>query len=579
MPQPKQLSREFFSAFWALTRPYWVSKERAKGLLLLASVVGLALGLVWLEVQFNAWYKDFYDSLENKNADKFYASLITFTAIGLGYIVVGVYKLYLQQMLQIEWRTWLTENFLAGWLKDRAYYRLQLQDAAGWTPGAGVDNPDQRIAEDLRIFVDSTLSLSLGLLSAVVTLASFVWILWTLSGPITLPIGDGIVIEGYLVWCAVLYAAFGTLFTHLIGRRLISLDYSQQRYEADFRYSLVRLRENSEGVALYRGEAGEHGVFRLRFGNVILNWWEIMKKRKQLAWFTFSIDQLAVVFPYVVVAPRFFSGAIALGTMVQTATAFGQVRGALSWFIDAYTRLAEWKATVDRLTGFAAALERARADAARLDGEQVEGAAGELALEAVAVSLPQGQPLLAPTTLTFRQGESVLVTGPSGSGKSTLFRSLAGIWPWWKGRIALPRGARLLFLPQKPYFPIGSLKRSLSYPAEEGAVGDDALRAALVAVGLAHLSDSLEREENWGHLLSGGEQQRLAFARALVNRPDWLFLDEATASLPDDAQASLYRLLRKRLPATTLVSIGHRESLGEFHQRRLVWNNGALAAA
>lgn len=573
MPQPDHFSAHFLRAVWAIARPYWVSESRGKGLVLLAAVVGLALGLVWLEVQFNAWYKDFYDSLENKNADKFYASLMTFTAIGLGYIVVGVYKLYLQQMLQIEWRTWLTEKLLADWLKDRAYYRLQLLDA-------GTDNPDQRIAEDLRLFVDLTLSLTLGLLSAVVTLASFVFILWTLSGPITIPVAGGITIEGYLVWCALAYAVVGTLFTHLIGRRLISLDWYQQRYEADFRYALVRLRENAEGVALYRGEADELRVFRTRFGSVIANWWEIMKKRKQLAWFTFSIDQLAVVFPYVVVAPRFFSGAIALGTMVQTATAFGQVRGALSWFIDAYVRLAEWKATVDRLTGFVEALEHARREAAALDGDRVEGAAADaLSFEDLALALPQGQPLLAPTTLALKRGEHVLVTGPSGSGKSTLFRSLAGIWPYWKGRIVLPRGARLLFLPQKPYFPIGALKASVCYPGDAGPVPDESVREALVAVGLAHFADDLAREENWGQVLSGGEQQRMAFARALVNKPDWLFLDEATASLPDDAQSGLYRTLRARLPGTTLVSIGHRASLAEFHDRRLAWREGALAPA
>ncbi|MGE3679270.1 MAG: ABC transporter ATP-binding protein/permease [Burkholderiales bacterium] len=566
---------QFLRAFWSLTRPYWQSSQRGKGLVLLAAVVCLALGLVWLEVQFNAWYKDFYDSLESKNADKFYASLMTFTMIGFGFIVVYVYKLYLQQMLQIEWRTWLTETFLADWLKDRAYYRLELLDGR-------TDNPDQRIAEDLRLFVDLTLMLSLGLLSALVTLGSFAWILWTLSGPLELPASiplvGGMVIPGYLVWCAVLYAVFGTAFTHLIGRRLIRLDYDQQRFEADFRYSLVRLRENAEGVALYGGERDENGVFRARFSHVITNWWEIMKKRKQLGWFTYSIDQLAIVFPYVVVAPRYFAGTIALGTLVQTATAFGQVRNALSWFIDAYVRLAEWKATVDRLTGFAEALERARIEAARLDGERLEGAkADALSLEALSVSLPQGKPLLAPTSLELRQGEHVLVTGASGSGKSTLFRALAGIWPYWKGRIMLPRGARLLFLPQKPYFPIGTLKLAVCYPGDAAAVSDDDARAALTAVGLAHLAGELAREDAWGRVLSGGEQQRLAFARSLVNRPDWLFLDEATASLPDDVQAALYRLLRERLPGTTLVSIGHRPELAAFHDRQLAWRGESLA--
>ena len=573
MPPPKPMSRPFFRAFWALARPYWVSSARRKGLLLLASVVGLALGLVWLEVQFNAWYKDFYDSLEHRNADKFYSSLILFTAIGLGYIVVGVYKLYLQQMLQIEWRAWLTENLLADWLRERAYYRLQLADT-------GTDNPDQRIAEDLRLFVDDTLALGLGFLSAVVTLVSFVAILWALSGSVTIPLAGGLVIEGYLVWCALLYAVFGTIGTHLIGRRLVGLNYDQQRFEADFRYSLVRLRENAEGVALYRGEAGEAVIFRSRFGQVVANWWAIMKKRKQMAWFTLSIDQAAVVFPYLMVAPRFFSGAIALGTMVQTATAFGQVRGALSWFIEAYAKLAEWSATVERLRSFAEALDRARRAAGEAAGERAEGEGTDrLVLEGLSLGLPEGRPLLANAALELKAGEAVLVTGASGAGKSTLFRALAGIWPWWKGRIRLPKGARLLFLPQRPYFPIGPLRRSVAYPAAEGSVDDAALREVLQAVGLAHLAGSLEREENWGQLLSGGEQQRLAFARVLLVRPDWLFLDEATASLPEPAQAALHALVRERLPTTTLVSIGHREGLAAFHERRLVFQGGTLAPA
>lgn len=572
MRQPQQFTRVFFRALWALAKPYWVSKERIKGLLLLGAVVGLTLGLVWLDVRFNAWYKDFYDSLENKDQDRFYASLGTFTVLGLAYIIVGVYRLYLQQMLQIEWRTWLTERFLGDWLQDRTYYRLQLLDR-------GTDNPDQRVAEDLRIFVDLTLSLSLGLLSALVTLGSFAVILWTLSGPETISIAGGITIPGYLVWCALLYAAIATVLTHVIGRPLIGLDFNQQRYEADFRFALVRLRENSEGVALYRGENEELVNFRARFKNVIQNWWAIMKKRKELAWFTFSIDQLAVVFPYIVVAPRFFSGAIPLGTMVQTVTAFGQVRSALSWFIEAYVHLAEWKATVDRLTGFTQALERARDEAERLDGDRFEGdAPGTLTLESLALALPQGRTLLAPTTLELKKSESVLVTGPSGAGKSTLFRALAGIWPYWKGRIVLPRGARLLFLPQKPYLPIGTLKHAVCYPSDSATIADAAAHEALRSVGLSSLTGELAREENWAQVLSGGEQQRLAFARALLNRPDWLFLDEATAALPDEDHAALYRLLEERLPQTTLVSIGHRASLAEFHQRRLTWHGTGEAA-
>jgi putative ATP-binding cassette transporter len=555
--------KRFFATLWALTRPYWVSEKRATGFVLLATVVGLALTLVWTEVRFTYWNRDFYTTFETRDQAEFYRQLGMFTLLAVVFIITAVYRQYFQQMLLIEWRTWLTEKYLADWMQDRAYYRLMLLDR-------GTDNPDQRIAEDLRIFVDLTLSLSLGLLSAVVTLVSFVAILWMLSGPLTIA---GIEIPGYMVWVAAGYAVVGTWLTHLIGKPLIMLDFNQQRFEADFRFALVRLRENGEGVALYKGEAEELANFRGRFANVISNWWGIMKKQKQITWFTSFYGQLAIIFPFVVAAPRYFSGKVPLGELFQVASAFGQVQGALSWFINAYTSFAVWKATVDRLTGFTAALAQAREEAERLDGDRVEAEVpATLTLEGLALGLPQGRPLLAPTTLRLKKGESVLVTGPSGAGKSTFFRALAGIWPYWKGRIELPKGAKLLFLPQKPYLPIGALKHAACYPALAADVADETAREALRAVGLSHLAEDLAREENWAQVLSGGEQQRLAFARVLLNRPDWLFLDEATAALPDEDQAALYRLLRERLPETTLVSIGHRESLAEFHARRLGWS-------
>jgi putative ATP-binding cassette transporter len=556
-------TRTFIRELWVLSRPYWVSEERRGAWLLLAANIALTLGMVYMTVLFNQWYNLFYNSLQNKAQAEFFHQIGRFCVLAGIYIVIAVYRIYLNQMLQIRWRRWLTDRYLEDWLTDRNYYRMALK-------GDGTDNPDQRVAEDFRLFVDETLSLSLGFLNAAVTLGSFVGILWGLSGPLGIPIGGTTyVIYGYMVWVAIAYAVVGTWLTHRIGKPLIVLNFNQQRYEADFRFNLVRFRENSEGVALYHGEEDELRGFRTRFADVVENWWAIMKRQKLLTFFTVGYSQVAVVFPFVVGAPRYFSGTIQLGGLIQISNAFGQVQGALSWFIDAYTTFASWKATVDRLTGFHNAMVRAREESrAGLGPVVVPGArVEELELRNLELALPTGRVLLSGIDANIERGERVLIKGPSGSGKSTLFRAIAGIWPFGNGQVRLPREFNALFLPQRPYFPIGTLRQAVSYPSASGAFTDTQVRDALALTGLGHLADWLDEQQNWAQQLSGGEQQRVAIARALLHRPAWLFLDEATSALDEPSQAYVYQLLAKHLKDATIISIAHRSALANFHRK------------
>lgn len=555
----------FWRDIWSLIKPYWQSEEKFMAWLLLGTVIALTLGMVYMSVQFNQWYNLFYNSLQEKDKHEFFHQMLRFALLATIYIVMAVYAIYLNQMLQIRWRRWLTDKYLDRWLADRIYYRMQLT-------GTGTDNPDQRIAEDLKLFVDETLNLSLGLLNAVVTLASFAGILWTLSGPLAIPYNGGeIVIPGYMLWVALIYAIAGTWLTHKIGRPLIGLNFNQQRYEADFRFGLVRFRENTEGVALYRGEQDEMKNFDGRFMNVIDNWWRIMKRQKMLMWFTTGYNQAAVIFPFLVASPRYFSGAIQLGGLIQISNAFGQVQGALSWFIGAYNLFAAWKATSDRLLGFHYAIDTARDETRQSAGVEVApGGAGEdLVIEDMQLNLPNGNGLVTASGTMIRPGEALLIRGPSGAGKSTLFRAIAGIWPFGSGRIRLPNNFRVLFLPQRPYLPIGSLRQVVSYPHSDSDYTDEQIARVLRDCGLPQLAERLDDTQHWAQQLSPGEQQRIAFARALLHKPGWLFLDEATSALDEISEASLYRLLKENLPETAIISIGHRPSLSGFHTRSL----------
>ena len=553
------------AVIWRLSAPYFRSEDRWPGRILLGAVVAIELSIVAITVILNDWYNRFYNTLQDRNWDAFVSAILFFCVIAAIYTVLAVYQNYLNLWLQIRWRRWMTQTYLRQWLNTANHYRMQLL-------GDAADNPDQRIADDLQMFVQSTLSIGVGLLSSFVTLCSFVIILWTLSAAAPLHIaGVPFTIPGYLVWAALIYAVIGTWLTHLIGWPLIPLNFQQQRFEADFRFNLVRSRENAEQIASLHGEAAERERHVDRFSLIVANWIAIMQRQKKLTFFTQSYSQASVIFPYVMVSPVYFSGAMQLGGLMQTASAFNSVQGALSYFITAYRSIAEYQAVVARLDGFESAIEAGRAAALTQPAIEMLPRDGAKAITAehLAVALPKGEPLVDAENLALPAGERVLVTGPSGAGKSTLFRAIAGIWPFGSGRVTVPADARVMLVPQRPYFPVATLAAAITYPARAGTFDNAHLADVLNAVGLPHLAARLNEEGHWNRMLSGGEQQRLAIARALLYAPDYLLLDEATAALDEPAEAQLYRLMQERLKGTAIISIGHRSTLGAFHRRRV----------
>ena len=564
-----------------LSAPYFRSEEKWSAWGLLIVVLAADFAIVRITVLLNLNSGAWVNALQQYDAVAFFRSLLTYLSsedgpFGIlpGFVpLVAVYLLilvngrYLRQLLQIRMRRWLTAYYQQKWLGDLAYYKMQLQPET-----LGNDNPDQRISEDIANFVESALILGTGFLSNIVSLVSFLQVLYMLSFPVTV---FGFHIPAYLVWVAFAYSVFGTLLAQLVGRPLVSLNFIRQRLEADYRFALVRLRENAEGVALYKGEADEGQILSRRFTAIVANFRSIMRRNWLLNAFTYSYDQIGAIIPFVAAAPLYFAKTITFGTLTRVAGAFSEVQGAASWIVEQYPTLADWAANVERLATFGRSLDAMQA--AKGGITVARGSGPDFVVRDLHVELPSHAVLLDHVNLSVAPRTTTALSGQSGLGKSTLFRAVAGIWPFASGVVELPPG-RIMFLPQKPYIPLGSLRRALTYPAPIDAFSQQEVTAALNDAGLGALAPELDVEMNWAQRLSGGEQQRLAMARALLSKPDWLFLDEATASLDPAGEADLYRLLRERLPGTSVLSIAHRAEVTAQHERHLVLQSGINGA-
>ena len=568
---------------WQLSLPYFRSEERWRARFLLLASVALNLGMVYVLVLLNDWNRVFYDALQNRDAAVFWEQLQMFAMLATAFIVVAVYRFYLTQLLEIRWRAWMTRDFIQRWSTQNIFYQLELrQFATLGESGSLADNPDQRIQEDIQLFTSDTVGLSLGLLDALVTLGSFVGILWGLSGSFEFSYQDNaFTIPGFMVWMALLYALLGSLIGHFLGRSMSPLNFTQQRLEANFRHHLMRVREYSEAIALDRGADFERVALQKRFAAVVDNFLQLLKVQKRFTWFSSAYGQAAVVFPMLVAAPRYFSGAIQLGELMQISSAFGQVQESLSWLVSNYPRLASWTATTQRLHGFLDQMETIRAISFAVVQAPTDGRAPPTLLRtsALTITLPDRTVLLDDVVLEVRPGDSVLIRGPSGSGKSTLLRVLAGIWPYVRGwdaqrqplslydAVALP--ADCMFVPQRPYFPEGRLRDALCYPGEVDTFTDVDLQQALMMAVLPQFITQLDKVGQWSQQLSGGEAQRLAMARVFLRQPHWVFADEATSALDEATEKVIYERLLAMVKSKggALVSVAHRPSVAAYHQR------------
>lgn len=552
------LTRQFFRDVWYLTKSYWQSEEKKKAFFLLGCIIALTLGVVYMLVLLNQWNNSFYSALQNYDAKKIFDELIHFSWLAAIYILLAVYSYYLQQTLILNWRRWLTTRFIDIWLQNKTYYNLQMF-------GKDTDNPDQRISEDVRQFVEMTLSFGIGILKAFCTFASFVVILYNLSGSLSFTfMSKTWTINGYMLWASLIYSVIGTYITHIVGRKLVKINFIQQKYEADFRFSMIRLRESAESVAFYRGEAQEGSVFKQRFKTLLDNFWKLVNKQKQLVFLNSGYSQIAIIFPFVVAMNRYLTKEVTLGGLMQVASAFGRVQDSLSYFVDMYSSIAQWQAVVMRLTYFGRHMHEVSQQAERFHVERF-AAADVVEADNMQINLPDGKPLLENISFTLHPGHNVLIKGVSGSGKSTLLRAISGIWPFVDGKIFLPERDKLMFIPQKPYLPLGTLRAALNYPGNK-PIDDTELIYLMDLCQIGYLKDKLDLEADWSHVLSVGEQQRLAFVRAHIQQPQWLFLDEATSALDEDTEATMYSLLQERLTQTTVVSVGHRSTLNKYHE-------------
>lgn len=568
-------TREFIAGLFHLITPYWNSEEKKSARLYLAAIITLTIAAVYMTLLLNEWFNSFYSALQNYDSDAVYRGLLRFTGLAFAHIAFAVYSYYLQQRLALRWRKWMTKNYLAKWTGQQMYYRLEM-----FSQGTA-DNPDQRISEDINLFTARTLSFMSGLLRSATTIVCFIFVLWNLSEVLSFSAaGQEIHIYGYLVWTALAYSVFGTWITHKVGHRLVALNYLQQKLEADFRFSMVRLRETAESVAFYNGAAKEEAFLSNRFMTLLRNTLFIIKKQKQLSWLTNSYAQIAIIFPFVVAVPRYLSQNISLGGLMQIANCFGKVQDAMSYFVDVYASLAEWQSCAERLLSFDKHIAAIEKETEEKSGSLVrEETHDRLRLADVTISVPamdenkRTREIISSASCTIKSGEHVILKGPSGSGKSTLLRTLAGFWPYVKGHISMPAPSEMMFIPQKPYIPMGTSAEAASYPLE--MADEEILSPLLVECGLSHLMEKTDTEADWSHILSLGEQQKLAFVRVFLRKPKWVFLDEATSAMDEETEEKMYRLLTA-LPGTTVISIGHRSTLDKWHDRVLRITNGKL---